>query len=91
MGSMNPLGALETTGEALYGARWRSPLARHLHRPGAPQPGIDLRLLQRWSAGERPPPDWLPSALVNLLRAEGVLRAADLDRLADRIAAMTCP
>ena len=84
---MTPLAALTATGVALHGARWRSPLARQLQRPGAPGPGVDLRLLQRWTTGERPPPDWLAAALVRLLRAEGSRRARTLDRLADRIAA----
>lgn len=82
---MSPLAALAATGTALHGHRWRSPLARQLHRPGALEPGIDLRLLQRWTSGERPPPTWLTAALVATLRAEGARRAADLERLADRI------
>ena len=84
---MSPLAALSATGEALHGYRWRAPLARQLHRPGAPEPGVDLRLLQRWLTEERPPPEWLPAALVAILRAEGARRAADLERLADRIEA----
>lgn len=84
---MSPLAALAATGEALHGPRWRSPLARQFQRPDVLTPGIDLRLLQRWTTGERLTPAWLPAALVSLLRAEGARRASDLERLADRIAA----
>lgn len=82
---VSPLSALAAVGEALHGPRWRSPLARQLQRPGALRQGIELRHLHRWIRNERPTPDWLVPALVDLLRTEGARRAADLERLADRI------
>ena len=84
---MSPLRALVAVGEGLYGSRWRSPLARALRRPDGDGPGVDLRLLQRWLTGERPTPDWLRDALVDLVRRTARERASTLERLVLRIAA----
>ena len=85
---MQPLEALHTTGNALYGKRWTAPLSRALHRPGAPQPGVDLRLVHHWldETPGRPVPAWVPAACAELLHAEAGRRAALLE-LAGRIAA----
>ena len=84
---MTPLAALTATGEALHGARWRSPIARQIRRPGAAGTGVSLRLLQMWQSGDRQPPAWLPSALAALLRDEATRRSAAFIDLADRIEA----
>ena len=84
---MSPLDALQAVGETLHGARWRSPLARQIQRPGATATGVSLRLLQMWQSGDRPTPVWLIPSLTDLLRAEATRRAAVFMALADRIEA----
>lgn len=54
---------LRRIGAALYGPRWRQPLATAL--------GVALRTLQRWDRGERGIPDGL-SAELSLLSATRV-------------------
>jgi hypothetical protein len=68
---------LQRCGEALYGAPWRSPLARDL--------GVALRTVQRWSTGERPVPARVWPQLYALLSERG----AAITALACRLAAET--
>jgi hypothetical protein len=84
---MTPVTALEVTGTALYGTRWRAPLARGLRRPGADRPGVDVRLLHHWLQGTpgRGIPSWVPDALVELLVDEADRRRLMLGDLADSI------
>ena len=84
---MTPVAALNTAGPALFGARWRAPLARSLHRPGATAPGVVERLLHYWLSGSRPVPSWVPGELVRLLQAEADRRQESLGDLANRISA----
>ena len=84
---MTPLAAIETVGATLYGERWRAPLSRSLHRPGAPEPGVAERQLHYWLSTTRPVPAWVPSALVALLQSEAERRRETLGELANRIAA----
>lgn len=81
---------LRAAGEALYGSRWKEPLARNLQRPDANAPGVDKRLMHHWLVGTpgRPVPDWAPAAAVDLLRNE-VRRKAALERLADKLSRWT--
>lgn len=44
---MPPVAALRRAGEALYGDRWQSPLARDL--------GVAVRTMQRWTSGHPVP------------------------------------
>lgn len=60
---------LTKCGEALYGPRWQSELAREL--------GIDDRTMRRWVAGESRIPDGVNVDLLRLLTE----RAADIDDL----------
>ena len=85
---MQPLDSLQTTGTALYGPRWTAPLARMLRRPGAHEPGVDLRLLHHWLGGTpgRPVPAWVPAACAELLRSEAARRSSLLE-LAEQITA----
>lgn len=64
----NKVDLLRRSGEALYGSLWQSELARAL--------GVNLRSMQRWSAGEfRPPPGiWLE--ISGLLAARQLTLAA---------------
>lgn len=60
---MTPIARLTAIGSALYGPRWRSPLARDL--------GVTYRTLRRWVKGDHPVP---PEALAKLEKLE---RAAE--------------
>ena len=84
---MTPTAALEVTGTALYGPRWRAPLARGLRRPGAERRGVDVRLLHHWlqETPGRTVPSWVPDALVELLTDEADRRRLMLGDLADSI------
>lgn len=53
---------LATAGEALFGPEWRRPLAAALD--------VDVRLVQRWAAGQRGIPDAVAPALLAMLRRE---------------------
>ncbi len=64
---------LAECGEALYGPRWQSELARDL--------GVADRTVRRWVAGTSDVP---PGLYVDLLRLTQE-RAARLDQLADRL------
>lgn len=64
---------LADCGEALYGPRWQTDLARDLR--------VSDRTVRRWAAGEQPMP---PSACADLLRLAQE-RAALLDSLARRL------
>jgi hypothetical protein len=58
---------LRRTGEALFGERWQSPLARAL--------GVGGRTMRHWMAGDNPIPDTLHIDLFNLaLQREEALR-----------------
>lgn len=59
-------------GEALYGSRWQSELARDLE--------VSVRTMQRWVSGEQPVPRGVPTDLMRLL-AE---RAEAMDDLIER-------
>jgi hypothetical protein len=61
---------LQQVGEALYGPRWQSDLARDLE--------IDDRSIRRYLAGEREIPDDMPDQLRQVLAD----RRAALDRAA---------
>lgn len=58
---------LREAGEALYGARWQSDLARAL--------GVQERSMRRWLAGDRSIPEKMPDDLRGLLRAKGTALA----------------
>lgn len=70
---------LAETGEALYGPRWQSDLARDLD--------ISIRTMQRWAADSASMP---VGVYVDLLRLTQE-RAALLDDLAERLKAMSGP
>lgn len=53
---------LERIGEALYGPRWQSELAREL--------GVADRTVRRWVSGETPEPEDLHERLKTLVRAK---------------------
>ena len=74
---------LADTGHALYGDRWREPIARALQQRGAEKPGVNLRNLHIWLAGDwgRSAPALVPKACLQLLRA----RASDLEQMADKV------
>lgn len=55
---------LQRVGEALYGPRWASDLARDL--------GVALRTVQRWHSGDRGIPPTLSDDLVVLLRSRQI-------------------
>ena len=55
---------LQRVGEALYGSRWASDLARDL--------GVALRTVQRWHSGDRGIPPTLADDLVMLLRSRQI-------------------
>lgn len=67
---------LAETGEALYGPRWQSDLARDL--------GVSDRTVRRWAAGTH---DMPPGVCSDLLRL-AVERARRLDKLAKRLQAV---
>ncbi len=50
---------LRQVGEALYGPRWQSDLAREL--------SVDGSLMRRWISGDRPIPSWVRSSLVEAI------------------------
>lgn len=50
---------LAQSGQALYGERWQTDLAKALT--------IDSRRVRQWLADERPIPDWLTGELIALL------------------------
>lgn len=64
---------LAECGEALYGPRWQSELARDLD--------VSIRTMQRWAAGAIDPPDGIWLDLLRLTQE----RAAVLDALAPRL------
>ena len=70
---------LVEAGEALYGPRWQSDLARDL--------GVSDRTVRRWAAGTTDVP---PGVYVDLLRLTQE-RAAVLDLLAPRLREMPAP
>jgi hypothetical protein len=49
----------------LLGPEWQHAIARTLgpFHPDGPRPALDDRLIRRWSAGERPIPHWVITAL----------------------------
>lgn len=70
---------LTECGEALYGPRWQSELARDV--------GVSLRTMQRWAAGTHDVPSGLYVDLLRLVTD----RAAVLDALATRLPAAGAP
>lgn len=62
-------------GEALYGPRWQSEVARDLD--------VSIRTVQRWAAGAIDPPSGIYVDLLRLTQE----RAAALDALAPRLLA----
>lgn len=64
---------LVETGEALYGPRWQSELARDLD--------VSIRTMQRWAAGATDVPQGIYLDLLRLTQE----RAAVLDALATRL------
>ncbi len=63
---------LQSAGEALYGPRWQSDLARDL--------GVSDRTVRRWVAGDDPP----PGVYIDLLRLV-VERQVELDDVAEAL------
>ena len=57
--ALKPLSLLTSTGFALYGDRWQSPLARDL--------GLTDRHIRFWAAGHRPVPDKILPRLLELV------------------------
>lgn len=55
---------LRVAGEALYGTRWKSPLARDLD--------ITKRTMERWAGGEYTIPDWVWPEIEQLLKSRAV-------------------
>lgn len=66
---------LVETGQALYGERWQSPLARDL--------GVSDRTMRRWATGAYPVPPGVLTDLLPLVRG----RCAELERVARKLAA----
>lgn len=66
---------LVEAGEALYGPRWQSDLARDL--------GVADRTVRRWATGVTNPPPGVYADLMQL----AIKRAKRLDDLADRLRA----
>ena len=76
---------LGAAGRALHGRDWQRALAADLGplHPDGPRSSIDDRLVRRWAAGDRAIPDWVGSALAELLteRQDVIAEAiAELDR-----------
>lgn len=69
---------LHRCGEALYGERWQSPLARDL--------AVAVRTVQRWAAGQ-PTPAGIWPEIYRLLGARGAEIEALRTRLADELGA----
>lgn len=67
------LDLLTKAGEALYGPRWQSELARDLD--------VDDRTMRRWVAGDSPVPSGVAVDLLRLLTE----RASDIDDLIPKI------
>lgn len=67
------LPTLSEIGEALYGPRWQSDLARDLK--------VSIRSVQRWGAGEWPVPD----GVWDELRQIAKVRGAALREIAKRL------
>lgn len=66
---------LEEAGQALYGERWQSEMARAL--------GVkDSRRIREWMAGDRTIPPGIWPELAELLRQRGAAATALADRLA---------
>lgn len=59
---------LRRTGEALYGERWQSALARELH--------LNERTIRSYLSGRDPIPDWLWAELRKLVIERGARLAA---------------
>jgi len=59
---------LREAGQALYGPRWTTDLARDLD--------VADRTVRRWSAGHAPIPDGLSADVQQLLKARGLALAA---------------
>lgn len=70
---------LHETGEALYGPRWQSDLARDL--------GVSDRTMRRWAASAEEAP---PGVYLDLLRLTQE-RSMALEALADRLKAAASP
>lgn len=68
------LDLLRRVAEALYGSQWHGDLARALD--------VNMRTVQRWSAGEYLPPPGIWLELVDLMKA----RREELARLAKEAA-----
>ena len=66
---------LIAVGQALYGERWQSPLARDL--------GVSDRTMRRWAAGQFPVPAGVAADLLKLCEA----RAGRLGQLAKKLEA----
>lgn len=64
---------LAAVGEALYGPRWQSDLARDL--------GVSDRTMRRWAAGTHSPPPGLIDELRRLVEQRGITLAALAERL----------
>ncbi|MEJ0017561.1 MAG: hypothetical protein WDN25_13540 [Acetobacteraceae bacterium] len=70
---------LTEAGEALYGPRWQSEIARDL--------GCNVRTVQRWVSGTIDPPVGIWVDLLRLTQE----RAMTLDALAERLKSATSP
>jgi DNA-binding transcriptional regulator YdaS (Cro superfamily) len=76
---MTPISLLKAAGEALYGPRWQSDLARDL--------GVSDRTMRRWAGGA----DDLPAGVATDLRRLCEARAALLDDVIERIETAATP
>lgn len=73
------LDLLRRGAEALYGSQWHGDLARAL--------GVNIRTVQRWSAGEYLPPRGIWLELIDLMKT----RREELARLARETSSATSP
>lgn len=76
---MTPISLLRAAGEALYGPRWQSDLARDLD--------VSDRTMRRWAGGT----DDLPAGIAADLRRLCEARAALLDAMIGRLEAAEMP
>lgn len=78
MDTANRAALLTEAGQALYGQRWQSELARNL--------GLSsMRRIREYATGERRPPDRVLAAVLELLRARDGELSSVRERLIETI------